>query len=87
MDALDLKISRKLQSFMKRVEKAARKEFGEDVGLSICVHPTVVSADKVRIAEFQYISNLPRTHMHEAFRALVKKWDGGGTDVPPHVRS
>jgi hypothetical protein len=86
MDALDLKISRKLKSFLKRCEKAAFKEFGQEVGLSVCVHPTVDSADKVRIAEFQYVSNLPRHHMHEAFRHLVKKWDGGGQDIPPHLK-
>jgi hypothetical protein len=87
MDALDLKISRRLQRFLARVEKLAQKEFGEPVGLCLCVHPTVLSADQVRIAEFQYISNLPRSHMHEAFRALVKKWDAGGGEIPPHVRN
>lgn len=82
MDALDLKISRRLQRFLARCEKLAAKEFGEDVGLSVCVHP--LSQVESRIAEFQYVSNLPRHHMHEAFRALVKKWDAGGADIPPH---
>lgn len=87
MDTVDLKISKKLQRFLARVEKLATHEFGVEVGLSLCVHQLSSPAEGSRVTEFQYVSNLPRTHMHEAFRALVKKWDAGGRDIPPHEKN
>lgn len=86
VDAVDLKISRRMQRFLARVEKLAAKEFGMEVGISLCVHPFAKTAQDHKVQELQYVSNLPRAHMHEAFRMLVKKWDAGGIDVPPHQR-
>lgn len=84
MKQIDLKISRRLEKLLRKTSEIATKEFGEEVGISLIVHP-YQRPDQL-VAELQYISNLPRTHMHEAMRGLVAKWDAGGRDIPPHLK-
>lgn len=87
MDQLDLKVSRRLKKIMRRVEELVRKEIGEEMGIGMVVFPWTRDGESSRKAEFQYISNAPRAHMHGAMKALVEKWDAGGGDVPPHERN
>jgi len=86
MDALDIRISNRLKNIMKRLEKIVRQETGEELGLGLVVFPWTREGEQSRVAEFQYISNAPRQHMHGALKELVKKWDGGMADVPPHEK-
>lgn len=84
MKPIDLKISRRLEKVLRKVNAIAAKEFGEEVGISLIVHP-YQRPDQL-VAELQYISSMPRHHMHEAMRGLVAKWDAGGQDIPPHLK-
>lgn len=85
-DQLDIRVSRQLRTIMKRLEKIVRQEVGEDMGLGLVVFPWTRAGEQSRTAEYQYISNAPRTHMHGALKALVEKWDAGMGDVPPHEK-
>jgi hypothetical protein len=85
-DQLDLKVSRKLQKILRRVQDVVRKEVGEDMGIALVLFPWSPDDDPGKIGEYQYISNAPRSHMHGALRAIVKKWDAGQPDTPPHLR-
>lgn len=84
MDALDIRVSQRLKTIMKRLEKIVRQETGEDLGLGLVVFPWTREGEPSRVAEFQYISNAPRQHMHGALKELVGKWDRGMADVAPH---
>lgn len=87
MDALDLRISRKLQKLLQRVERLAEKEIGERVGIAMVVFPFTREGEESRMAEYQYVCNVPRSHMHGAMKALVEKWDKYGVaHNPPHLR-
>lgn len=81
----DLKISRKLKKIIQRTEELVRKETGEDLGIGIVVFPWA-KKEEGEVAEFQYISNAPRRFMHSVLKALVKKWDEGYPDMPPHEK-
>ncbi len=85
-DQLDLKVSRRLRKIMDRLERLVEREIGEPMGLGIVVFPFTREGEASRIAEYQYISNCPRAHMHGAMKALVKKWDAGAPDLPPHEK-
>lgn len=85
-DALDIRVSQRLRRILTRLEKVVRQEVGEDMGLGLVVFPWTREGDASRTAEFQYISNAPRAHMHGCLKALVAKWDGGMPDVPPHEK-
>lgn len=85
-DQLDLKVSRKLQKIMNRVEQLVAKEICEELGIALVLFPWTREGESSRKAEYQYISNAPRAHMHGAMKALVQKWDAGGVDVPPHEK-
>jgi hypothetical protein len=86
MDAFDLKLSRKMQKLLRRVEQFAEKEMGEPMGLALIVFPFTRPGEPPRIAEYQYVSNVPRAHMRRCLRAVVDKWDAGVPDVPPHQK-
>jgi hypothetical protein len=85
-DALDIRVSQRLKAIMKRLEKIVRQETGEDLGIGLVVFPWTRDGEPSRVAEFQYISNAPREHMHGCLKVLVAKWDGGMPDVPPHEK-
>lgn len=88
--ARDVRVSRRLQDLARRLRVLVKEELGEDMGFGLVVfpwsdspvHPLAPGAP----AEFQYISNAPRSHMHGCLRALVEKWDAGMADVPPHEK-
>ena len=82
----DLKLSRKMQKLLRRFEELVRKEMGEEMGVAIVVWPWAEKHDG-EIVEFQYVSNARRDFMHERLKALVKKWDAGQIDIPPHERN
>lgn len=88
-DALDLKVSRRLQKLIRRVSTLVDKEIGQHMGVVLVVFPwrehPGEPADR-KLAEYQYASNAPRAHMHGCFKAIVAKWDAGGVDIPPHER-
>lgn len=84
MDALDIRVSNRLKTIMKRLEKIVRQETGEELGLGLVIFPWTRDGEQSRTAEFQYISNAPRQYMHGVMKELVGKWDGGMADVPPH---
>jgi hypothetical protein len=86
MDQLDQRISKRLQKIIRRVERLALSEIGEEVGIVLIVLPWTRTGEDSREAELQYISNVPRSHMHGALKALVKKWDAGAPDIPPHLK-
>lgn len=89
--ARDVRVSRRLQGLARRLRALVKEELGEDMGFGLVVFPwsdsPVLPLPPGAPAEFQYISNAPRDHMHECLRALVKKWDAGMPDVPPHLKS
>jgi hypothetical protein len=62
MDSRDLRISRKLQKIIRKVEQLVAKEVGEEIGVTLIVHPWRKLDEPEREAEMQYISNMPRTH-------------------------
>lgn len=84
MDALDLKLSRKMQKLLRRVEQFVEKEMGEPMGVTLIVFPWTRAGEESRTAEYQYVSNAKRAHMHGSLKAIVDKWDAGQPDVPPH---
>jgi hypothetical protein len=86
MDSLDIRISQRLKTIIKRLEKIVRQETGEELGIALLVFPWTREGESSRSAEFQYISNVPRSHMHGALKELVKKWDEGMADIPPHEK-
>jgi hypothetical protein len=86
MDALDLKLSRKMQKLIRRVEQLVEKEMGEPMGVTLIVFPWSRPDEGSRIAEYQYASNAPRTHMHGSLKAIVTTWDAVYPDVPPHEK-
>lgn len=86
MDALDMKLSRKMQKLIRRVEQFVEKEMGEPLGVTLIVFPWSRPGEDSRIAEYQYASNAPREHMHGSLRAVVTKWDAGHPDIPPHEK-
>lgn len=86
MDALDMKVSRKLQKILRRVEQLVEKEVGEPMGIGLVVFPYTRPGELDRVAEYQYVSNNPRKHMHAALKALLKKWDSGAPSIPPHEK-
>lgn len=85
MDARDLRISRKLQKIMRKLDTLAEKEIGERVGLALVLFPYVAEGESTEVKrEYHYISNTPRTHMHGALKSIVEKWDEGHVDIAPH---
>ena len=86
MDERDLRISRKLQKIMRKVEQLIAKEVGEELGVTLVVHPWLKPDEPARDAEMQYISNMPRDHMQGSLRSIVQKWDAGVPDIPPHLK-
>ena len=86
MDSLDLKLSRKMQKLIRHVEQYVEKEMGEPMGVTLVVFPWTREGEESRVAEYQYVSNAPRSHMHASLKAIVTKWDAGATDVPPHEK-
>lgn len=82
----DLKLSRKMQKLIRKVDELAHKEMGERMGIALIVFPWAEKREG-EIVEFQYVSNAPRVFMHERLKALVKKWDAGEPDTPPHERN
>jgi hypothetical protein len=90
MNVIDLKISRKMQKLIKKTEELVRKEIGDKVGVTLVLHPyRHTPEDTPLVAEFQYVSTMPRHHMYGAFRAITDKWDKEGSalkDIPPHMR-
>lgn len=83
----DLKLSRKLQKISRRLDELITKEMGERMGFGVVVFPFAEPGTEPGLVEYQYISNAPRMHMHEAMRSMVKKWDGGHVDIPPHDKN
>lgn len=82
----DLKLSRKMQKIARKVEELVQKEMdGEPMGFGIVVFPWAEEKSG-ELVEFQYTSNAPRHFMHGMFKALVKGWNAGQPDVPPHER-
>jgi hypothetical protein len=81
----DLKLSRKMQKLVRKFQELVRKEMGQDMGVAVIVWPWAEKEDG-EIAEFQYASNAHRSFMHERLKELVKKWDKGEPDSPPHER-
>lgn len=79
-----MKLSRKLTVIMDKVEKLVRDEIGEDMGIGLVVFPFSRPGEPSRKAEYQYVSNCERSHMHGAFKKLVEKWDANSPDIPPH---
>lgn len=86
IDTRDLKISRKLQKLMRRVEQLVTKEIGDGVGITLMVHPFAKDEQSAGIREFQYVSNMDRSHMAGAMDALLKKWKAGIPSIPPHEK-
>lgn len=86
MDKLDQQVSRKLRKIMQRLERLVEKEVGEQLGIGLVVFPFTRPGEGSRTAECQYISNMPRGHMHGVMKMLVNKWDAGGPDIPPHEK-
>lgn len=86
MDNLDLKLSRKMQKLIRRVEQYVEKEMGEPMGVTLIVFPWTREGEDSRTAEYQYASNAPRSHMHGSLKAVVSKWDAGLQDIPPHEK-
>lgn len=86
MDALDLKLSRKMQKLIRRVEQFVEKEIGEPMGVTLIVFPWTREGEESRTAEYQYASNAPRSHMHGSLKAIVSKWDAGAQDISPHEK-
>ena len=86
MDSLDIRVSQRLKTIMKRLEKIVRQETGEELGLGLVIFPWTRDGQPSRVAEFQYISNAPRPYMHGVLKELIGKWDGGMVDVPPHEK-
>jgi hypothetical protein len=86
VDALDRRVSQRLQVILERVQRVVRAEVGEDLGISLLVMPFSRPGEPDRVAEFQYISNMPRRYMHGALKALLAKWDAGMADIPPHEK-
>lgn len=84
MDARDMAVSRKLPELLKKIDELVTQELGQShlIGLVVQRWGTNV----VELAEFHYISNAPRGFMHQAFKALVTKWDSGGPDIQPHKK-
>lgn len=87
MDDLDLKLSRKMRRILNRLEKIVTHEIGEQMGIGLVIFPWTRPGEPSRVAEFQYISNGPREHMHVALKNLVKKWDAGAPSIPPHEKN
>jgi hypothetical protein len=85
-DQLDLKVSRKLQKILRRVQDVVRKEVGEEMGIALVLFPWAKGDEPDQVAEYQYVSNAPRSHMQGALRSIVHKWDAGQPDTPPHRR-
>lgn len=86
MDALDLKVSRRLRKILQRVERLVEKEIGEQMGIALVVFPWTRPGEQSRKAEYQYVSNAGREHMRGAFKAIVTKWEAGHEDLPPHEK-
>lgn len=80
-----MKISRSLQRIAQRCAEIVAEEVGEECGVTLFVHPWSRDGSG-EVAEFQYISNAPREHMHGALRALLAKWDSGAPSIPPHSK-
>lgn len=87
MDARDLKLSRKMQKLLRRVEQLVVKEMGEEMGVALVVFPWRKPDEPERIAEYQYVSNAPRDLMRTLLTAVAEKWKSGGEDIPPHMKS
>ncbi|HYE70623.1 MAG TPA: hypothetical protein VD932_03775 [Aquabacterium sp.] len=85
-DGLDLKVSRKLQKILRRVQDVVRKEVGEEMGIALVLFPWAEGDEPDQVGEYQYVSNAPRSHMQGALRSIVAKWDAGQPDTPPHLR-
>lgn len=77
-----------MQKLARRVGELVRREMGEELGIALLVFPwsDVRGIPEGAPAEFQYISNAPREHMHDLLRDLLAKWDRGEPDTPPHLR-
>lgn len=84
----DLVISRRMQKLARRVTDLVRRELGEELGVALLVFPwsDIRGIPEGTPAEFQYISNAPRSHMHGMLKELIAKWDKGDPDTPPHLR-
>lgn len=85
----DLRISRKLRDLAERTAALAERELGEEVGITLMIHPfapegSAPGSEPAR--EFQYISTLPRDHMQECLKALLKKWNAGMPDIAYHEK-
>ena len=85
MNERDIRISKALQRIAKRCERIVAEEVGEECGVTLFVHPWSAGGSG-EVAEFQYVSNAPREHMHGALKALVEKWDRGDPHIPPHEK-
>lgn len=86
MDSRDLQMSRKLQKVMRRVEQLVTKEIGDGVGITLMIHPFAKDEQSSELREFQYISNMDRSHMAGAMQSLLAKWRAGHVDMPPHEK-
>lgn len=82
MNERDMRISKAMQRIAQRCAAVVAEEVGEECGVTLFVHPW----GEGEKAEFQYISNAPREHMHGALRALLEKWDSGAPSIPPHEK-
>lgn len=85
MDDLDLKVSRKLQKLMRRVQQMVDKEVGERMGVALIVFPYTREGEASRVARYQYICNTQREHMREVLKGIVENWDTKVSHVPPHM--
>jgi hypothetical protein len=83
----DLKLSRKMQKISRKLDELLTKEMGERMGFGVVVFPFSPEGASPGPVEFQYTSNANRMHMHEAMRSMVKKWDDGHVDIPPHDKN
>lgn len=86
MDARDLKLSRKMQKLIRKVEALVEKEMGESMAVTLIVFPWARAGEVDKQVEYQYASNVPRQHMYGALEAVITKWKADVPDTPPHER-